>query len=213
MTEADYAHVAEWPTHDGYTERERLAIEYAEKFALAHDTLDDDFYARLRRCVQRCRSARPHRVHRRVARARVARCTCSASTTPAEFPITSCSSRLGSPPVGDLERDTAVEGGDGRYGCRLSEDWAIWGPNGGYIASVALRAAGAHSRFDRPASIVGHYLGVAAFDLRRHRGHDAARGQAGRVDARLADAGRPARSSRRWCGGSATSRATSTTSA
>ncbi len=67
--------------------------------------------------------------------------------------------------MGDLERDTAVEGGDGRYGCRLSEDWAIWGPNGGYIASVALRAAGAHSRFDRPASIVGHYLGVATFDV------------------------------------------------
>jgi acyl-CoA thioesterase-2 len=67
--------------------------------------------------------------------------------------------------VGDLERDTAVEGGDGHYACRLSEDWAIWGPNGGYIASVALRAAGAHSRFDRPASIVGHFLGVAAFDV------------------------------------------------
>ena len=37
----------------------------------------------------------------------------------------------------------------------------IWGPMGGYVASVALRAAGAHSRFDRPASIVGHFLGVA----------------------------------------------------
>ena len=66
--------------------------------------------------------------------------------------------------MGDLERDTAVEGGDGHYGCRLSEDWEIWGPNGGYVASVALRAAGAHSRFDRPASIVGHFLGVAEFD-------------------------------------------------
>ena len=35
---------------------------------------------------------------------------------------------------------------------------------GGYVAAVALRAAGAHSRFDRPASLVGHFLGVADFD-------------------------------------------------
>ena len=69
MTEADYANVAEWPTYDGYTERERLAIEYAEKFALAHETLDDDFFARLQARVHRCRSARPDGVHRRVARA------------------------------------------------------------------------------------------------------------------------------------------------
>ena len=66
--------------------------------------------------------------------------------------------------MGDLAEDTAVEGGDGHYQGRLSQDWAIWGPNGGYLASVALRAAGAHSRFDRPASFVGHYFGVAKFD-------------------------------------------------
>ena len=48
MTEDDYAHVTEWPTHAGYSERERLAIEYAERFALDHHNLDDDFYARLR---------------------------------------------------------------------------------------------------------------------------------------------------------------------
>jgi acyl-CoA thioesterase II len=65
--------------------------------------------------------------------------------------------------MGDLALDTAVEGGDGHYTCELSRDWEIWGPNGGYMAAVALRAAGAHSRFDRPASIVGHFLGVADF--------------------------------------------------
>ncbi|MGH8979013.1 MAG: carboxymuconolactone decarboxylase family protein [Acidimicrobiia bacterium] len=48
MSEADYAHVKDWATHPDYTERERLAIEYAETFALAHDRLDDEFYARLR---------------------------------------------------------------------------------------------------------------------------------------------------------------------
>jgi acyl-CoA thioesterase-2 len=66
--------------------------------------------------------------------------------------------------VGDLAADTEVFGRDGAYERFLSRDWEIWGPNGGYVASVALRAAGAHSRFDRPASIVGHYLGVASFD-------------------------------------------------
>jgi acyl-CoA thioesterase-2 len=66
--------------------------------------------------------------------------------------------------MGDLAHDTAVQGSDGQYRIGLSRDWEIWGPNGGYIASIALRAAGAHSRFDRPASIAGHYLGVASFD-------------------------------------------------
>jgi acyl-CoA thioesterase II len=66
--------------------------------------------------------------------------------------------------MGDLGTDTAVAGGDGRYTARMSRDWEIWGPNGGYVASIALRAAGAHSRFDRPASFVGHFLGVADFD-------------------------------------------------
>jgi acyl-CoA thioesterase II len=66
--------------------------------------------------------------------------------------------------VGDLEIDTAVvASGDGRYRAALSEDWAIWGPNGGYLASVALRAAGAAAGRARPASIMAHFLGVAEF--------------------------------------------------
>ena len=47
MTEADFANVGEWRTYPGYSERERLAIEYAERFALDHTNLDDDFFARL----------------------------------------------------------------------------------------------------------------------------------------------------------------------
>jgi acyl-CoA thioesterase len=71
--------------------------------------------------------------------------------------------------VGDLGEDTAVSGGNvsevtGAYTADLSREWEIWGPMGGYVAAIALRAAGAHSRFDRPASLVGHYLGVAAFE-------------------------------------------------
>jgi acyl-CoA thioesterase II len=74
--------------------------------------------------------------------------------------------------VGDLSIDTAVEpvgnGGntDGRqrYVGKLSPDWAIWGPNGGYVASMALRAAGLALGRARPVSIMAHFLGVAAFD-------------------------------------------------
>jgi len=44
--------------------------------------------------------------------------------------------------VGDRFLDTALEGGDGRYRAHLSPDWAIRGPNGGYLAVIAVRAAG-----------------------------------------------------------------------
>jgi acyl-CoA thioesterase II len=64
--------------------------------------------------------------------------------------------------VGDLSIDTAVERHGDRYQGTLSEDWQIWGPNGGYVASVALRAAAAESSFLRPASISCHYLSRAA---------------------------------------------------
>ena len=51
--------------------------------------------------------------------------------------------------MGDLAADTAVtEVGEGRYTARLSRDWEIWGPMGGYVAATALRAAGAASPFD-----------------------------------------------------------------
>jgi acyl-CoA thioesterase II len=67
--------------------------------------------------------------------------------------------------MGDLGVDTAVTPRDeGRFTARLSREWEIWGPMGGYVASVALRAAGATSPFDRPATFSCHYLGVAAFD-------------------------------------------------
>jgi alkylhydroperoxidase family enzyme len=48
VTEDDYANVAQWQTFAGYSERERLAIEYAERFALDHRAIDDAFFARLR---------------------------------------------------------------------------------------------------------------------------------------------------------------------
>jgi acyl-CoA thioesterase II len=66
--------------------------------------------------------------------------------------------------VGDFAADTEVVGSDGKYRATLSSDWEIWGPNGGYVATIALRAAGAASRFDRPASFTGQFLSVAKFE-------------------------------------------------
>jgi AhpD family alkylhydroperoxidase len=43
-----YANVSDYATYPGYTPRQRLAIEYAERFAIAHASLDDAFFARLR---------------------------------------------------------------------------------------------------------------------------------------------------------------------
>jgi alkylhydroperoxidase family enzyme len=43
-----YAHVAEYRDHPGYSEQERLAIEYAERFVTDHLSIDDAFFAHLR---------------------------------------------------------------------------------------------------------------------------------------------------------------------
>ena len=45
-----YDHILEWATWPGYSDRERLAAEYAERFATDHLGLRDDdaFWARLR---------------------------------------------------------------------------------------------------------------------------------------------------------------------
>ena len=67
--------------------------------------------------------------------------------------------------MGNFDADTTVEGADGRYRARLSRDWEIWGPNGGYVAAIALRAAGAATALRRPASFAGHFLSVADFDV------------------------------------------------
>lgn len=69
--------------------------------------------------------------------------------------------------MGDLSVDTAVEGADGTYTAALSADWDIWGPNGGYMAAVAMRAVGAHTEFLRPASFACHFLGVARYEAVR----------------------------------------------
>jgi alkylhydroperoxidase family enzyme len=49
LTEDFYRHVADRHGYD-YSEPERLAIEYAERFVLDHSRIDDAFFASLRSC-------------------------------------------------------------------------------------------------------------------------------------------------------------------
>jgi AhpD family alkylhydroperoxidase len=43
-----YDNVSAYATYPGYTDRQRLAIEYAERFATDHDSIDDALMDRLR---------------------------------------------------------------------------------------------------------------------------------------------------------------------
>ena len=43
-----YENVTAYATYRGYTPRQRLAIEYAERFATEHASIDDAFFGRLR---------------------------------------------------------------------------------------------------------------------------------------------------------------------
>jgi alkylhydroperoxidase family enzyme len=47
LAESDYEHVADWATWPGFSDAERAALEYAEKFAIDHTALDDAFFRRL----------------------------------------------------------------------------------------------------------------------------------------------------------------------
>ena len=48
VDEGFYAEVARWATSDVLTERERLAAEFAQRFALDHQSMDDDLWGRLK---------------------------------------------------------------------------------------------------------------------------------------------------------------------
>ena len=47
LTEEDYLNVADWALYEGYSDAERLAIEYTEKFALDHTAIDQELMDRL----------------------------------------------------------------------------------------------------------------------------------------------------------------------
>ncbi len=63
----------------------------------------------------------------------------------------------------DLELATRVEGDSGSYSAVLSDEWEIWGPNGGYLAAIALRAVGEEAEIRRPRSFYCHFLSSPAF--------------------------------------------------
>ncbi|MGY4177709.1 acyl-CoA thioesterase [Bradyrhizobium sp. USDA 4518] len=44
--------------------------------------------------------------------------------------------------MGSLAEDTAVTRNGDRLSIALTEEWGLWGPNGGYLAAIAVRAAG-----------------------------------------------------------------------
>jgi acyl-CoA thioesterase II len=63
-----------------------------------------------------------------------------------------------------LADDTAVRDEGGALTATLSRNWEIWGPNGGYISAIALRAAGRIAPPDhRPATFSAQYLSAGQF--------------------------------------------------
>jgi alkylhydroperoxidase family enzyme len=48
IDEAFYAEVTDWRASDVLTDRERLAAEFAQRFALDHLTMDDEFFDKMR---------------------------------------------------------------------------------------------------------------------------------------------------------------------
>ncbi len=48
LSEDQYAHVDDYRTREDYSAREKLAIEFAERFALEHRDMDKVFFERMR---------------------------------------------------------------------------------------------------------------------------------------------------------------------
>ncbi|HEY2768329.1 MAG TPA: thioesterase family protein [Solirubrobacteraceae bacterium] len=63
----------------------------------------------------------------------------------------------------DLDRATRVDAEGEHYVARLSDEWEIWGPNGGYLAAIALRAAGMRADIPQPRSFYCHFLSSPSF--------------------------------------------------
>lgn len=57
---------------------------------------------------------------------------------------------------------TALESTGGQFGMMLDPGWNIWGPAGGYIAAIALRAVREHAAAEhRPLTLSGQFVRVA----------------------------------------------------
>lgn len=61
-----------------------------------------------------------------------------------------------------LIQATALSPNDGGFVVSLDQAWDIWGPAGGYIAAIALRAVGARAAAGhRPVTLTGQFVRVA----------------------------------------------------
>lgn len=66
--------------------------------------------------------------------------------------------------MGDFRSQTLPRHRDGhRYDIELHEDWEVWGPNGGYLSALLLRAVGLEAASQVPASYAGQYLQTPEF--------------------------------------------------
>jgi hypothetical protein len=52
MDEGFYAEIPAWRSSTALTEREKLAAEFAQRFATDHLAMDEEFWGRLRRAYQ-----------------------------------------------------------------------------------------------------------------------------------------------------------------
>ena len=72
----------------------------------------------------------------------------------------------------------------------LNEDWALWGPSGGYLTGLVLRAAGEASDLTRPVSLSCQFLRIGKFesvDIRVASLRKGKRSEALRVDLEQSD--------------------------
>lgn len=53
---------------------------------------------------------------------------------------------------------------EGVWSAVLHEDWSLWGPSGGFLSALALRAAGEMSVHGRPISFACQFLNRAVFE-------------------------------------------------
>jgi acyl-CoA thioesterase II len=105
----------------------------------------------------------------------------------------------GATSMGDFASDTTVIGGDGAYRANLSPDWEVWGPLGGYVAAIALRAMAAETQLPRPASFQCQFLSVARFDAVEVAVETLRRGKRSQaLHARMTQQGRPVLAALGW---------------
>jgi acyl-CoA thioesterase len=63
-----------------------------------------------------------------------------------------------------LDEAMRLEGADGSYSVAVAHEWEIWGPSGGYLAALTLRAAGLEAMIPRPVSYYCHFLSPPRFE-------------------------------------------------